>query len=774
MTNDPQTNHNLEAAYQRAARFQNAVNDMSTIAKNTTLIPHWIGESDCFWYRRGTQTGVEFRLVNAKDSSNQQAFDHQVLAAALAEATQQEINADNLPITQVKISLSPAHVQFAAFDQYYCFDTQTGQCLALEPALEPHSLVRLVSPDGIKVAFARDYNLWIQDIETGEERALTTDGEELYFYATQPVTWGFGGPALQARWSPDSQTLFTTQTDNRQVKRTPVIDYIPKDGSVRPIGAEYPCAYPGDDHVEEQRILAINVETGRQCNANYQRIPVNRSAYGLFNDNLGWWSSDSRRAYFVDLERGDQVARVVEFDTSTGATRILFEETSTTFLNLSPSEITAATLLPLPETHELIWFSERNSWAHLYLYDLETGKLKQPVTQGDWMVREILHFDPERRELFFQAGGRVANRDPYYLDICRVNIDTGEITALTDSDHEYTVTSDLGFRTGISIFCVSADPDSPGTVSGVSPDANYIVATRSRTDQAPVNLLLDRNGTVLLVLEEADTAEWLDQWQWPEPVQLVAADGETPIYGAMFRPSDFSAEKKYPVIDISITSGELAGVSKGSFTNAPAGGAWDLQAAALAELGFIVVTIDGRGTPYRKRSFVDCCYGRILSYNKAEDRIAGLKQLSKKYPYMDLSRVGVIGFNGLGSAVYSLLEHPEFYKVGVSHALQDARTQSITVGEVYEGMNPARDNQHYADQLVNNLRGNLLLMHGTPDRMDHSVATWRLVDALQKANKDFEMLILPNEGPLESGAHIGSNYAFRRTWDYFVKHLQGD
>ena len=766
----------MEAGYRRAMIFQNAVADIKKLALNTTLVPHWIEDTDLFWYRRETKSGVQFRLVDANSATNQIAFDHQILASSLSKALKKEVNANRLPITGVTITLAPLRVLFQAFDKRYCFDEDTQQCIAAEPKLDTHSSEKLVSPDGKKVAFTKNYNLWIKNLETDDEYPLTKSGEKYYGYACAPITWGVPmNSDIQACWSPNSKTLLTVQTDNRHVNSTPIIDYVPKDGSVRPTLTKYRCAYPGDEYVEEQRLLAIDVESGLQKEANYRRVPVNRSAYGLFTDNLCWWSSNSRHSYFIDMERGDQIVRLVEFDTQTGATRILFEEFSSTYFNLSPSEAIPATLLPLPASNELVWFSERSGWAHLYLYDLNTGTLKNPITKGNWMVRELLYFDKDRRELWFQAGGRVKSRDPYYLDICRVNIDKGQTITVVSSDHEYTVLGSLGLRTTASYFLsTEISLDFEINTCGVSPNGKYVIATRSRADQVPVSILFDRNGNEILNLETAIIDNLPEEWQWPEPVKLIAADDETDIYGTVFRPSNFSPDKQYPIIDCSISSGELAAAPKGSFTNAIFAGLWYLEAAALAELGFIVVTIDGRGTAFRDREFVDVSYGRMFSYNLADDRIQGIKQLAKRYPYMDLDRVGIMGFNGFGSAVYGMLEHPDFFKVGVSHALQDARLMSIVVGEVYEGTEHSVTDNSRADQLAYKLQGKLLLMHGLIDRMDHCAATWRLVDALQKANKDFDLLVLPNEGVgIEGGGHISSPYAFRRTWDYFVYHLQG-
>ena len=768
MKYDQATTNKLKTKYERAAVLQNAVNNISKVAFNTVIVPHWIANTNCFWYRRKTKNGVQFRIVEAKAITNKEAFDHKDLANALSEAVDQKIDADNLPIKDVTITLSPLQVKFLAFEKRYRFDAKSQQCQSIEHELDINSRARLVAPDGKKLAFIKNYNLWILNLETGEEHALTQDGEQYYSYASSPILWGYPmNSDLQARWSPDSKTLFTVQSDNRQVKSTPIVHHVPQDGSVRPVVTEYRCGYPGDAHVEELRILAIDVATSSQQDACYRRIPVNRSAYGLFTDNLGWWSNDSRHAYFIDMERGDQVVRVVQFDTKNGDTRILFEEVSPTYLNLSPSELTPATLLPLPDSNELVWFSERSGWAHIYLYDMKTGQVKHPITQGDWLVREILHFDLERRELWFQAGGRIPDRNPYYLDVCRVNIDTGEITTIVATNHEYSV---LGLRATISTMRGFFDPDFQVNASGVSPSTDYIVATRSRVDQVPVSILLDRDGKALMEIESANISGLPNNWQWPEPVKLLAADGKTDIYGVVFRPADFSPSQQYPIIDSSMCMAELAGVPRGSFSNADLGGVWYLQAAALAELGFIVVMIGGRGTPYRSKDFVDSSYGWLPSSNHSKDRIYGIKQLANLYTYMDLNRVGIMGFNGSIGPVYGLLQHPDFYKVGVSHAIQDTKLMSTVYSECYEDLAPSKKDSKRAEDIVDNLQGKLLLIHGQLDSMTTSATTWRLINAMEKANKDFDMLILPNEG---LPPHINSSYAFRRTWDYFVAHLQG-
>ena len=772
------------AEYIRAALLQHAADDCRKVVLNTSLTPHWIND-DCFWYRRQTRIGDQFRCVNAKLASNQPAFNHEALATALAEATQQIVDADNLPIKKVKISLSPQQVIFTAFEMTWCFDANENLCYLEE--CQTDSDQRQTSPDGKKAIFVRDYNLWLKNLTTGEERALTHDGEQYNAYASPSMAWGdyydfFG---IQARWSPDSSRILTVQVDNRQVKSIPTIHHVPSDGSLRPMLVESRIALPGDEHVEENRLLVIDVETHITLSANYRQIPTNRTAHGLFSDGLAWWANNSRFAYFVATDRGEKVARLVEFDTDSGTTRVLLEETSETCIYLSPGKMDNALLMPLPGSSELIWYSERNGWGHLYLYDLHTGEIKHQITggrnskvfdkipsadlDGQWLVREILHFDPDRRELFIQTAGRIKTRDPYYLDVCRVNIDTGEMNVMVSEDAECTT---LAPRSLQYFLTKLSSPDDLGESSGISPSCNYFVTTVSRADQSPVSWLLDRDGHLILELEKADLFGLPLHWQWPKPEALLAHDGSTPIYGVTFWPSDFSSDKSYPVIDCSLCTGELATVPKGSFTNAPLGGAWYLQAAALAELGFIVVMIDGRGTAYRERAFIDASYGSGLSVNCSKDRVAGIKQLATKYPNMDISRVGILAFNGTVGAIEGLFRHADFYKIGVSHCFWDSRLSPTIQSEYLEGAERQPANEHInLEDLAANLEGKLLLIHGMIDTMNIPAMTFRVVEALQKANKDFDMLMLPNEG---KGAHIVSKYAFRRTWDYFVTHLQGE
>ena len=283
------TSNSLLGSYERAKTLFEGISDMDKLALNTTIVPHWIGETQCFWYRRKTWQGTAFRLVDARAASNNEAFDHQALATALAEESGETVNANTLPIGKVSISLSPPRVEFLAFNRRYRFEPTTQLLTALDnsnlPSSHSASESRLISPDGQKAIFVKDHNLWLQSLETGEEGPLTHDGEPNYAYATSPVALGLPvNTHVQALWSPDSKHLLTLQTDRRQVKTSPMLHHVPADGSLRPQLEEQHCAYLGDEHVEKIRLLTIEVETGKSQTANYHHIPVKRMGHGLFSD----------------------------------------------------------------------------------------------------------------------------------------------------------------------------------------------------------------------------------------------------------------------------------------------------------------------------------------------------------------------------------------------------------------------------------------------------------------------------------------------------------
>ncbi len=751
----------MQRRYQKAHRLMRGIWN-TELVRNTTLHPVWIGDSDCFWYVRQGKSAKEFRLVDAAKASNECAFDHQQLADALGDASQQSIDAKNLPFRKIEFDLDRRLISFFALNTRWQFDRETGHCVAIENA---RSNQEVLSPDGKLLIFSKDFNLWLRNLETHEEQALTVDGEEDFVYGGAGIAWAhtMSGCGLQVLWSSDSQRIFTVQRDTRQVKALPVVQHVPKNGDIRPQIKHYKFAYPGEPHVETLRLLSIDVKTGRHCAADYTQIPTTRNNFGLVSGHQVWWNRDNRRIHFVHIDRYYKYVRVMVFDTETGSTRILFEETADTHINLALNTDEKPAFIALPESNELLWYSERTGWAHLYLYDLETGALKNSVTQGDWLVRQTLHFDAVRREVFVQTAGRYPERDPYYRDVVRINIDSGELIELISSDHDCVAINAKDMMSGFGGAAFLG-------ANAVSGSGQYAVVTRSRADEVPVSLLLDRDGKSILELEIADLSELGEDWQWPEPVKLKAADGSTDIYGLVYRPSDFSPEKSYPVVSHLFNTPELPWVPKGSFTNETVGGFSYLDAASLAELGFIVVQIDGRGTPFRSKAFHDECYGWVESAGNIEDHIAGIKQLSERYPYIDCKRAGITSHPSGGSGtVQGLLHYPDFYKVGTAGCLHDSRLMSATMwGDMFEGREGPNSDRQYPEKLVENFQGKMLLMQGMLDTTAPPATAFRLIEALQKANKDFDMIMLPNM------AHDFSGYLVRRAWDYLVEHLMGE
>lgn len=762
---DAHSDQSILARYHRAELLEHGGYDESMVL-NAHIVPNWIGESDCFWYGRSSRKNhdsaakisKEYRLVNAKKSINVEAFHHEGLAKVLEEAVNQPVDALSLPIDNLEFDDNHSYITFDAFEQRWHWQFGDGAIKLVEKTA-PYPAHWLVSPDETMAAFVKEYNLWVRDIKSGEECALTHDGRPHYEYGTQPesrnLVSGIIGPESPGRpealWSPDSGQLFTMQMDERPVRSLPSMLYVPQDGTVAPRVCERKYALPGDKHIAQYRMLVIDVTTASETAALYPPIEDSFVTLCPFSGNLAWWSSDGSHTYFVDMTRGQKTARVVSFDTETGATKVLFEESSSTYLDLGVDFESPSMLIPLPETNELLWSSERSGWRHLYLYDLTTGELKKTVTSGDWLVRSALHFESDHRQLWIQLAGRKAGRNPYYRELARVNIDTGDMTILASSDHDYTV---------------FGQPH-----RGVSGRSDFVVTTQSRVDEAPVIELRDRNGAVMLTVETADITGLPQGWQWPKPVMLEADDGITDIYGVLFLPSNFDPDKKYPVLDIGLSSPFYSNLPTGAFLQNgidPMANFFYMTYSSLAELGFMVTVIDGRGTPYRSKPFHDFGYGSFMEGGGMVDHVAGIKQLAERYPSMDLDQVGVVALEGPGNgAIFGLLNYPDFYKVGIAYSLWDPRL--LKQGEVYCGINDeVAQQQPVWNEAVQNLQGRLLLVAGMLDRFFHSSMTFQLVDALVKANKPVDLLMQPN------GSHGGAvKNAHCRAWDYVVRHLQG-
>ncbi|MDE0349077.1 MAG: prolyl oligopeptidase family serine peptidase [Gammaproteobacteria bacterium] len=752
---EEESTHPLWPAYERAAAAQAHLQDRWVL--NQAVHPRWI-DGSTFWYERETPEGKDYTVVDAGRGEKRPAFDHDALAAALAEETGQEMDASALPIVGVEIE--PAAVTFTNAGRFFRFED--GELEELDA--NPKDPSWLVSPDGSRAVYSKGHNLWLKHLASGEEKQLTTDGAPFYAYGANPHATGRPAVKPEAVWSPDSRYVFTAQTDDRQVKSLPVIDFAPADGSIRPKVIDYRQALPGDEHVTRFRMTIIDTDTGKQTPIHYADLAATRMNDTPFGGNRAWWSADSAAVYFVDILRGEREARVVTAPRDSGITRVVFRETTDTYLELGSNVYMPTFIVPLPESGEFAWYSEKSGWGHLYLHDAATGEEKRALTAGDWLVRDVLGVDREGRELFLTIGGRRPDANPYFREVARVNLDTTELTLLSSGDDDRLVLSQGDF----SLLILTVFGQDPGAVSGLAPGGAFYVETRQRPDRPNVTALMSKDGEERMVIEEATPHSLPEERPWPEPFSVTAADGETDIRGVMVKPSDFDDGRSWPVIDYIYGGPQVANVPKSGFGSA---GSLSLDSAtSLAELGFVVVILDGRGTTERSRAFHEASYGRLQTASNLEDHVAGIRQLGERFPYLDAERVGITGVSGGGyMAARGMLKFPEFFKVGVSIAgNHDQRLFWHSWGERYQGL-LAGDNYVEQANLTHaaNLEGKLLFIHGMLDFGVHPGGLFQLTQALMDANKVFDLVLMPQAG------HALPGYGMVRMWDYFVRHLAG-
>ena len=745
------------ARYERAAAAKNAL--VNKWLMNQRVAPRWIEGVDRFWYKKQTADGQRYVVVDARTGAKADAFDHARVAALLAAKSGKPVKADKLNLAGLWLS-PDGTMQFNAFDKRWRYNA-SGELTEIGPSLADFN----ISPDRKLGLFSKDQNLWVKNIATGKETQLTFDGEAYYEYGKAPASALMPQPGPKAVWAPDSTRIFTVQTDDRKVLNNPVIDYAPKDG-LRPRAVEYRTALPGDQNVTTYRPVIIDVATARQISVRYPVLSgVRQNEENPVDFNRVWWKSDGREVYVLDIERGERAINLVAADASNGSARVLFSETSDRPINVGTDYARPTDIAFLAKANQLILYSERTGSAQYYLYDLNTGKLLRPLTTGRAVARGILGVDEPRRSVFVSMAGRVQGRNPYYREILRVSLDRPgfKVVSSSDADHEV-ARAPLQREWEVTPAVVNGADRTQS--SGVAPSGNYFVETVSRVDRPGETVLRDRDGKLIGQIEVADTSKAPANFNWPAAVQLVAADGKTPISAFIVRPPNYDRTKKYPVLDLMYGGPQISWVPKAM------GDPYYYDALAFAELGFITLIIDGRGTGFRERSFSQSSFGRISNTESLEDHIAAIRQLAAKDPGLDLERVGIYGFsNGGFMTVNAMLRFPDFFKVGVAgNGNYDQRLYWHAWGERYQGY-PVSDEdykQQASASYVSGLKGKLFLLHGGIDRGVSPAGFFQLVQALRDANKDFDMLVEPRL------LHDYSDYEWRRTWDYFVQNLMGE
>lgn len=730
--------------YARAERWLGY--NTNPLVFRTSVRVTWL-DDDRFWYRVTVPGGSEFVLVEPAQARNEPAFDHARLAAALSAAAGEQYTAASLPFTEFTFTADRAAVEFAAVNrQWRC--ARTGEtCTALGAAVTAPgqgagaARTDVRSPDGTRAAFVRGHNLWVRDVKSGQETQLTTDGTSEVAYARNDAGWTRSDTPVVV-WSPDSKKIATFRHDARGVGDMYFVNTTV--GHPRLTSIKYPL--PGDDRIFMIERVVIDVDQKKVTTLDLPPDPHRSTLCDHVVCGGTWadveWSPDSRELAFVSTSRDHKREDMRIADAATGRVRNVLAERTETFFESGQGRVNWRYL---QKSNEVLWFSRKDDWGHLYLHDAADGRQKQRITLGEGNVTQVLRVDEAARTILFQGVGKEPGRDPYYRHLYTIGFDGRGQRLLTPEDADHVI--------------------------DLAPSGRYFVDTYSRPDAAPVTVLRDASGATVLELERGDISQLVAAgWKPPMPFTVKARDGKTDLYGLMFRPTDFDPSRRYPIIN-NIYPGPQTGSVGGRTFSAARG-----DAQALAELGFIVVQIDGMGTPWRSRTFHEAYYGD-MGDNTLPDQVAGMKELATRYPWIDLERAGIYGHSGGGFAsAGAMFRYPDFFKVGVSQAgNHDNRVYEDDWGEKWQGLltRKADGTTNYDDQAnqthAKHLKGKLLLAHGTMDTNVPYYSTLLVVDELIRHNKDFDLIILPNRGH-----GFGSEpYMIRRRWDYFVTHLLG-
>lgn len=676
-----------------------------------------------FWYRNRTSTGSEFIVIDADKKTQQPLFNHSRLAKDLSKLSGKEIDKDSLPLDKIK--LDPTHIIFSALKERWKLNRKSGKLLKIEEekkeskskkywsASEKNNhKKRVISPDKKQEAFLREYNIWVVDVDSKEETQLSFDGSAGEYYLDI------------IKWSPDSKKVICPKYRTAEQHYIYFMESSPKD-QIQPILQKREYTKPGDALPIVTPKL-FDLESKKEIQLKIGKVD------DQFRLNRFNWRDDSKTFTYHYNQRGHQVYKIVEVDASTGDSHPIVEEISNTFIHYG-----RIFTHDLQKSGEFICSSERDGWKQLYLFDSKTGTIKNRITDGEYVVRGIDYVDEKNRKLIFHACGFDKDEDPYYIKYYSINFDGTDLKQLTPENGNHKVK--------------------------FSEDYSYFVDSWSRVDTPPISVLRTTNdGSIILNLESADISELKSNgWRAAEQFKAKGRDGVTDIYGIIIRPTDFDPTKSYPVIEYIYAGPHDSFVPK-DFT--PYFGFY----TGLAELGFIVVQIDGMGTANRSKAFHDICW-KNLKDSGFPDRIAWMKAAAEKYPYMDLDRVGIFGGSAGGqSSTAALLFHPEFYKVAVSACgCHDNRMDKIWWNEQWMGYPIGKEYSECSN--VDNayrLKGELMLILGELDDNVDPSSTIQVVDALIDANKDFEYVLLPGMNHT-----IGGKYGERKRRDFFVKHL---
>lgn len=707
--------------YRRAYVMKEKFNANKVFYSNVT--PQWTSINQ-FWYIRNTPKGRIYVTVNADKQTKKELFDHSQMAIALGKASGREIKSSNLSLEHLSVNKGQDTLRFVFNNTRWLYAVRKKQLInegtLPTPVKQRHWMetddekraIPVLSPDNKYTAFIKNHNIYIRECLTGKEKQLSIDGTLGNYYSAY------------IRWSPDSKRVASCKIRPVEKRYVYYVESSPSDQQ-QPKLHKQEYAKPGDELPFKVPCI-YEVETGKSV------IPSTELFAQQYEMSSPEWNADSRAITFEYNQRGHQVYRILELSAENGVVRPLVEETSDKYVNY-----TRHFRYDLNDGKWMIWMSERNNWNHLYMYNRSTGLAEYPITQGEWYVREVLRVDEASRQIYFSANGMQLGEDPYLIRYYRIGFDGKGLTCLT--------------------------PEEGMHRAWFSEDMNYLVDVYSMVNKAPIAVLRSaKNGKVVMSLESADISRLeVEGWKAPEVFVAKGRDGKTDMWGLIARPSNFDPNKKYPIIEYIYQGPGDQYVPK---TFIP----YNWNMTSLAELGFIVVQVDGMGTSFRSRAFENICYKNLKDAG-LPDHIAWIKAAAEKYPYMDIDRVGIYGCSAGGQeSTTAVLLHPEFYKAAYSACgCHDNRMDKIWWNELWLGY--PIGNQYKECSNIENahlLSRPLMLVVGEMDDNVDPASTMQLANALIKANKDFELVVIP-------GAHhtMGEDFGEHKRYDFFVRHL---
>ncbi len=749
----------------------------SSLVKNAFVRPTWIGNTDSFWYRRDTAAGHDFRIVDAATGQSRPAFDHAALAAELARLSV-KMPVEDIALNKLSFSDDGRSISFE-------INGQTFECAVAPAACTSHAAVGPQfesSPDGKLGIFVRDSNIWVRDLATGGERQLTSDGQLDNGYGIYPDGWKAAFVARSkskdrlapwlVQWSPDSTKVLVPHLDQRNVETYPFVEYAPDD-SYRPkvYNAHLPLV---GEKPADVTWYVVDVAKGTSVRLDFpydKMLPLQQDMVAL---RRVFWSADGARLSSVVFGTELRTSYLLEADTSTGAVRTVVQESGDPHANLNSTSYNPPNVQLANDGADIVWYSERDGWGHLYLYDGRTGALKRQLTHGNWLVRDIIKVDGARREIYFTGSGREPG-NPYYRYLYRVNFDGSGFTLLTPERLDHLLTGEDNDVLSL---------DGAIGYKVVSPSGRYFVYNASALDKVPeASIRRTGDGRRIATFQKADASKlFAAGYEPPVAMALNAAAGTEPVYAVLYKPAHFDPQKHYPIVDTEYDS-PLTAVVPHNFMTA-LGVPGPVQPAALAQHGFAAAVIDSRGTTYRSRAFSDAMFGKLDSMN-LDDHVAAIKQMAKANPWIDLNRVGISGASyGGWSALRGMLTQPDFFKAGLAAVLPgtfhgmyvDYHWSAFQGTPLYKNGSllrtsplevPVNWTSLDSDSQIDRLKGKLLMLVGGLDENAPVGSAMQFYNKAAVAGKDVSLIYMPTANHYR----VMTPYTFGKAIEFFQESL---